>query len=63
MAMGRATPDQIIAHVGLLRAVDQLLEQADAVREKRDALERALSEKTGKSAQQPIRNAEGQRND
>lgn len=38
------TPDQIIAHVDLLRAIDRLLAQAQTVREKREALERLLSD-------------------
>ena len=42
--MSRATPDQIIAHVDLLRAVDRLLEQAEAVREKRETLEQLLTD-------------------
>jgi hypothetical protein len=41
--MGRATPDQVIAHVELLRAVDDLLSQAEIVREKREVLDRLLS--------------------
>ena len=41
--MSRATPDQILAHVQLLRSVDELLAQAEAVRESRNALDRALS--------------------
>lgn len=39
-----STPDRIIAHVDLLRAVDRLLAQADTVREKREALNRSLSD-------------------
>jgi hypothetical protein len=42
--MSRTTPDQIIAHVELLRAVDRLLAQAQIVREKRDTLDRLLAE-------------------
>lgn len=42
--MSRNTPDQIIAHVALLRAVDGLLAQAETVRQKRDRLNRLLSE-------------------
>jgi hypothetical protein len=38
-----ATPDTVIAHVDLLRAVDRLLDQADRLREKRDALNRTLA--------------------
>jgi hypothetical protein len=41
--MSRATPDQIVAHVDLLRSVDRLLAQADVVRRKRDDLDRLLS--------------------
>ncbi len=36
-------PNAILAHVQLLRAVDQLLTQADVVRERREALEQLLS--------------------
>jgi hypothetical protein len=38
-----ATPDQIIAHIGLLRAVDRLLRDADEVRAKKESLERLIS--------------------
>jgi hypothetical protein len=41
--MSRNTPDQIIAHVDLLRAVDRLLEQARLVQRKREILERLLT--------------------
>jgi hypothetical protein len=41
--MSRTTPDQIIAHVDLLRAVDRLLTDAQIVREKREVLDRLLS--------------------
>jgi hypothetical protein len=41
--MSRNTPEQIIAHVDLLRAVDRLLEQAQVVQQKRVALERLLT--------------------
>jgi hypothetical protein len=41
--MSRATPDQIIAHVDLLRAVDRLLSESEAVRRKRDTLDQILS--------------------
>jgi hypothetical protein len=41
--MTRTTPEQIIAHVDLLHAVDRLLTQAEIVREKREALDRLLS--------------------
>jgi len=41
--MSRNTPDQIIAHVDLLRAVDRLLEQAQVVSQKRETLERLLT--------------------
>jgi hypothetical protein len=40
--MSRTTPDQIVAHADLLRAVDRLLAQAEAVRAKREALDRLL---------------------
>jgi hypothetical protein len=42
--MSRTTPDQIIAHADLIRAVDRLLSEAEAVRRKRHALDRLLSE-------------------
>lgn len=42
--MRRATPDQIIAHAALLRAVDRLLEQANEVRERRDNLDRLFGD-------------------
>jgi hypothetical protein len=42
--MSNATPDQIIAHVDLLRAVDGLLTQAEIVRQKRETLDRLLSD-------------------
>lgn len=35
-----ATPEQIVAHVGLLRAVDRLLLDAEEVRRLRKELER-----------------------
>jgi hypothetical protein len=41
--MGRHNPDPLVAHVDLLRAVDRLLEQAQVVREKRNALDRLLT--------------------
>jgi hypothetical protein len=41
-----ATPDQVIAHVDLLRAVDRLLEQAQVVREKRATLDRLITPPT-----------------
>jgi len=37
-----ATPEQIIAHVGLFRAVDRLLADADEVRRARAELARLL---------------------
>jgi hypothetical protein len=40
--MSRATPDEIIAHADLLRAVDRLLMEAQTVREKRETLDRLL---------------------
>ncbi len=46
----RTSPDRIIAHVELLRAVDRLLVQADAVREKRALLEQLLPELAGTPA-------------
>jgi hypothetical protein len=39
----RATPDQVIAHVDLLRAVDRLLAHADLVREKRETLDQLFN--------------------
>jgi hypothetical protein len=60
--MSRATPDQIIAHVDLLRAVDRLLTQAEVVRQKRDALERLLpSDQAAGHASTAVGKAEGQR--
>ena len=41
--MSRNTPDQIIAHVDLLRAVDRLLLEAEVVREKREFLDQLLA--------------------
>ncbi len=49
--MSRSTPDRIIAHVDLLRAVDRLLTQANTVREKREVLDRLLSDPTDNRAQ------------
>ncbi len=56
--MSRATPDQIVAHIDLLRAVDRLLADAEVVREKRDTLERLLSS-PGASAAQTVPTAAG----
>ncbi len=42
--MSRASPDPITAHVELLRAVDRLLADALIVRDRREALDRLLSE-------------------
>jgi predicted membrane GTPase involved in stress response len=58
--MSHTTPDHIIAHVDLLRAVDKLLKQADAVRDKREALERLLSSGQGDDRRQ-AGTAEGRR--
>lgn len=44
--MSRDTPDQIIAHVDLLRAVDRMLAQAEVVRTKREVLAQLLSDRT-----------------
>ena len=44
--MKQSTPDRVIAHVDLLRAVDKLLSQADQVREKREVLNRSVPERT-----------------
>jgi hypothetical protein len=51
MKMSRATPDQVIAHVELLRAVDRLLVQAETVREKREALDRLLPDSDADQSQ------------
>ena len=59
--MTRETPDRIIAHVDLLRAVDQMLVQAQTVREKRDTLERLLPSPTRNRGRQTTSNAEGRR--
>jgi len=50
--MSRATPDQVIAHVELLRAVDRLLVQAETVREKRKVLDRLLPDSDADQSQQ-----------
>jgi len=42
--MSRTSPDQIIAHVDLLRSLDRLLRQAETVRRKREALDKLLSD-------------------
>ncbi len=57
--MSRATPDQIIAHVDLLRAVDRLLEQAATVREKRDVLDSLLSRTSDDRQRTVVANEEG----
>ena len=57
--MSRNTPDQVIAHMDLLRAVDRLLVQAQTVREKREALERALSAPTDNRVRQTTSKTEG----
>ncbi len=59
--MSQATPEQIIAHVDLLRALDRLLTQAEVVRQKRDALERLLpsSPAAGPAERLTRRSAEG----
>jgi hypothetical protein len=54
--MSRATPDRIIAHVDLLRAVDRLLVQAQTVREKREALDRLLPSPIGNRDEKPTDN-------
>jgi len=51
--MSRATPDHIIAHVDLLRAIDRLLSEAETVRQKRYALNRLLSEREKKTTNRP----------
>jgi hypothetical protein len=38
-----ATPDQISAHVSLLRAVDRILIDSEELRQKRENLERLMS--------------------
>ena len=58
--MSRTNPEQIIAHVDLLRAVDRLLAQADTVRAKREALDRLLPEPTDTRGRQAA-NKEGTR--
>jgi hypothetical protein len=42
--MSQASTDQIIAHAALLRAVDSLLSQAEVVRAKREALNKAIEQ-------------------
>lgn len=37
-------PEQVIAHVKLLRAVDRLLEAAEKLRQCRDSLDQALKQ-------------------
>lgn len=59
--MTRSNPDQIIAHVDLLRAVDRLLVQADSVREKRETLERLLPEPAESRSRSTSGKAEGKR--
>jgi hypothetical protein len=49
--------DQIIAHVDLLRAVDRLLQQAEEVREKRDALAESIQQ--GRQGTSPDREGKG----
>jgi hypothetical protein len=48
--LSRASTDPITAHVELLRAVDRLLAEAQAVRDKRAALDRLLSDRAGAPA-------------
>jgi hypothetical protein len=48
MPSRRATPDQIIAHVDWLRAVDRLLEQADVVKKKREKMNQLLKDAPGR---------------
>ncbi len=60
--MSRNTPDQIIAHVDLLRAVDRLLEQAQVVRRKRETLERLLTPDPSDEAAPLERARQGQAN-
>lgn len=62
--MSRTNPNQIIAHVDLLRAVDRLLMDAQTVREKREVLERLLPEPLGNRNQNPTTSKiEGHRRD
>jgi len=42
--MSNTKPKSLTAHVNLLQAVDQLIEQADKVREKRKTLSRMIGE-------------------
>lgn len=55
MSRKPSNPDTVIAHVDLLRAVDDLIEEAERVREKRDALNRALAINTDKQCSKPKR--------
>lgn len=41
--MSKPNPNQILAHVELLRAVDRLLIEAETVRKKRDQLTQEIS--------------------
>jgi hypothetical protein len=50
--MRRATPEQIIAHVDLMRALDQLLSLARIVTEKREWYERVLEQAA--NTEQPV---------
>jgi hypothetical protein len=59
--MRRATTDQIIAHVDLLRAVDRLLTQAEIVRAKREALDRLLPGLKEEARQTVATETEGRR--
>lgn len=52
--MSRTTPDQIIAHVDLLHAVDRLLFHAELVRQKRETLERMLSAPADTDRERPV---------
>ncbi len=44
--MNRTQPEQVIAHVDLLRAVDRLLEDAETVRAKRLVLNNLVADQT-----------------
>ena len=51
--MSRASTDPITAHVELLRAVDRLVAEAQVVRDKREALDRLLSDRAAALAPEP----------
>jgi hypothetical protein len=65
MPATRSSPETILAHVDLLRAVDELLTQADSVRAKRNALNRLFSEnpEPGRCPDRPANTRESGRTD